>query len=44
MFKAVGKLVDFGEDAVQTWSQPLGWKPQASVADGRDEGATVPQM
>lgn len=39
MFKAATKLVDFGDDAVQKWTRLLGWRPEGSVTDGRDEGA-----
>lgn len=36
-FKAIAKLVDFGNDAVQLWLQLLGREPGGSVPDGRDE-------
>lgn len=40
IFKAIAKLVDFGNDAVQLWLQLLGREPGGSVPDGRDEGTT----
>lgn len=40
IFKDATKLVDFGDDAVYKWLQLFGSKPQGSVTDGRDEGAT----
>lgn len=38
IFKAIAKLVDFGNDAVQRWLQFPG--REGSVPDGRDEGTT----
>lgn len=37
-FKAIAKLVDFGNDAVQRWLQFPG--REGSVPDGGDEGTT----
>lgn len=42
MFRAVTKLVDFGDDAVQKCPQLLEKKPEGSVTDGRDKGETCP--